>query len=156
MSHENVMSSMLAYTNVATIFDSDVYMAYLPLAHVLELIAGQSNYQYHSCFVSHRFTDFTTFLLESMCMLYGIPIGYSNPLTMTDKSSKIKRGSKGDASVLKPTIIASVPLILDRIYKNIQEKVESGSAVKKAIFNLAMQYKLSWFEQGYDTPIINA
>ena len=75
-------------------------------------------------------------------MLYGIPIGYSNPLTMTDKSSKIKRGSRGDASVLKPTIIASVPLILDRIYKSIQDKVESGSAVKKAIFDLAMQYKV--------------
>lgn len=89
-------------------------------------------------------------------MLYGIPIGYSNPLTMTDKSSKIKRGSKGDASVLKPTIIASVPLILDRIYKSIQDKVASGSAVKKAIFDLAMQYKLDWFQRGYDTPIINS
>lgn len=91
-----------------------------------------------------------------MCMLYGIPIGYSNPLTMTDNSSKIKRGSKGDASVLKPTIIACVPLILDRIYKSIQEKVESGSAVKKSLFNLAMQYKLDWFQRGYDTPIINS
>lgn len=40
MSHENVMSSMLGYSNVATIFENDVYMAYLPLAHVLELIAG--------------------------------------------------------------------------------------------------------------------
>jgi len=93
MSHQNVMSSMLAYTNVATIYENDVYMAYLPLAHVLELIA------------------------ESMCMLFGIPIGYSTALTMTDNSSKIKRGSQGDASVLRPTIIASVPLILDRIYK---------------------------------------
>ncbi|XP_057366617.1 long-chain-fatty-acid--CoA ligase 4-like isoform X3 [Daphnia carinata] len=132
MSHQNVMSSMLAYTNVAEIFEHDVYMAYLPLAHVLELIG------------------------ESMCMLYGIPIGYSNPLTMTDKSSKIKRGSKGDASVLKPTIIASVPLILDRIYKSIQDKVASGSNMKKAIFDLAMQYKLDWFQRGYDTPIINS
>lgn len=41
MSHENVMNSMLAYTNVAVIFESDVYMAYLPLAHVLELIGGE-------------------------------------------------------------------------------------------------------------------
>ena len=40
MSHQNVISSMLAYTNVATIYENDVYMAYLPLAHVLELIAG--------------------------------------------------------------------------------------------------------------------
>jgi long-subunit acyl-CoA synthetase (AMP-forming) len=41
MTHANVMSSMLAYTNVATIYENDVYMAYLPLAHVLELIAGK-------------------------------------------------------------------------------------------------------------------
>ena len=98
--------------------------------------------------------SWVVFALESMCMLYGIPIGYSTPLTMTDKSSKIKRGSKGDASVLKPTIIASVPLILDRIYKNIQETVER-SPVKKAIFDLGMQYKLDWFQRGYDTPLVN-
>lgn len=41
MSHENVMSSMLGYTTVAEILDSDVYMAYLPLAHVLEFIGGK-------------------------------------------------------------------------------------------------------------------
>lgn len=40
MSHKNVMNSMLAYTNVAKIYENDVFMAYLPLAHVLELIAG--------------------------------------------------------------------------------------------------------------------
>ena len=43
MSHQNVMSSMLAYTNVGTIYENDIYMAYLPLAHVLELIAGNRN-----------------------------------------------------------------------------------------------------------------
>ena len=91
-----------------------------------------------------------------MCMLFGIPIGYSTPLTMTDKSSKIMRGCKGDASVLRPTIIACVPLILDRIYKNIQEKVDAGRPISKILFNLALQYKLKWSEQGYDTPIINA
>lgn len=89
-------------------------------------------------------------------MLFGIPIGYSTPLTMTDKSSKIKHGSQGDASVLRPSIIASVPLILDRIHKNIQEKIESGPALTKALFNTAMQYKLDWAERGYDTPIINS
>jgi len=132
MTHANVMSSMLAYTNVATIYENDVYMAYLPLAHVLELIA------------------------ECMCLLYGLPIGYSNALTMTDKSSKIKRGSQGDASVLRPTIIAAVPLILDRIYKAIVEKIEGGSPLSKAIFNMALDYKLDWYERGYSTPLINS
>ncbi len=75
---------------------------------------------------------------------------------MTDKSSKIKRGSQGDATVLRPTIIASVPLILDRIHKSIQEKIDGGPAITKAIFDMAMEYKLKWVERGYDTPIINA
>ena len=88
-------------------------------------------------------------------MLYGVPIGYSSPLTLTDNSSKIKQGCKGDATVLKPTAIATVPLMMDRIYKGIQEKIENGSPIKKAIFDLAVQYKLDWFKDGYDTPILN-
>lgn len=61
-------------------FSTDIYVAYLPLAHVLEL----------TC--------------ESICFLQGIPIGYSSPLTLTNNSSKIKAGSKGDAVVLEPTV----------------------------------------------------
>lgn len=40
MSHQNVVNAMLGYTNVTTFYENDVYMAYLPLAHVLELISG--------------------------------------------------------------------------------------------------------------------
>lgn len=47
---------------------------------------------------------------EYMCLFSGIPIGYSTPLTMADTSSKIMRGTKGDASVLKPSIITAVPV----------------------------------------------
>lgn len=68
-SHQNLISAMVALTYVATIYENDVYTANLPLAHVLELVA------------------------ESMWVLFGIPIGYSSALTMTDTSSKIKRGS---------------------------------------------------------------
>jgi long-chain acyl-CoA synthetase len=93
---------------------------------------------------------------ESLWMLFGIPIGYSTPLTMTDESSKIQRGCQGDASVLRPTIIACVPLVLDRIQKKIKEKIEGGPAYKKAIFNLAMEYKNEWIDHGYDTPILNS
>jgi hypothetical protein len=50
-------------------------------------------------------------LAESVCLLTGVPIGYSTPLTMIDSSSKIMRGCKGDASVLNPTVMTSVPVI---------------------------------------------
>lgn len=61
-------------------------MGYLPLAHVFEL------------------------LVESGVMYMGMKIGYSSALTMIDTASKIKRGTKGDASMLKPTFTCCVPV----------------------------------------------
>lgn len=40
----------------------------------------------------------------------GIPVGYSSPYTLTDKSTAIMPGCKGDASILKPTIMTAVPV----------------------------------------------
>ena len=71
----------------------DTYIGYLPLAHILELAA------------------------ETCCLFLGIGIGYSSTLTLSDKSSRIKKGSKGDAAVLKPSIMAAVPEISERIRK---------------------------------------
>ena len=105
--------------------------AYLPLAHILEM------------------------MVESLSFMAGIPIGYSTPLTMTDTSSKIQKGCKGDASILKPTVMACVPLILDRIYKGIQEKITEGGPVGRAVFNFFYAYKLKWFKRGYNTPLVN-
>ena len=47
--------------------------------------------------------------------MFGVPIGYSSPLTMMDSSSKVKQGCRGDCSVLKPTMVAAVPMVLDRV-----------------------------------------
>ena len=43
-----------------------------------------------------------------------LQVGYSSPNTMTDLSTKVRTGHKGDASVLRPTLMCAVPLILDR------------------------------------------
>lgn len=53
----------------------------------------------------------------------GCAIGYGSPLTLTDTSGKIKKGTKGDASVLKPTLMAAVPAILDRVREGVVKKV---------------------------------
>ena len=53
----------------------------------------------------------------------GCAIGYSSILTLTDSSSKIKQGTKGDANVLKPTLMAAVPAIVDRIRDGVVKKV---------------------------------
>lgn len=38
---------------------------------------------------------------ENMMLVFGISIGYSSPNTLTDKSTMIPRGGRGDASVLR-------------------------------------------------------
>ena len=71
----------------------DTYIAFLPLAHILELMA------------------------ENCMFANGARVGYSSALTLSDRSSRIKKGSQGDASILKPTLMAAVPEILERIRK---------------------------------------
>ncbi|XP_065349419.1 fatty acid CoA ligase Acsl3 [Cloeon dipterum] len=131
LTHRNMLTTVKAFSDAICIYHDDVFMGYLPLAHVFELLA------------------------ESVCLLMGVPIGYSTPLTMVDSSSKIKRGTKGDVSVLHPTCLTAVPLILDRIFKGINEKVSKGSWLKRALFDFAYQYKLKWNKRGFSTPLLN-
>lgn len=53
----------------------------------------------------------------------GSAIGYGSPLTLTDTSNKIKKGTKGDVTALKPTIMTAVPAILDRVRDGVRKKV---------------------------------
>uniref|UniRef100_A0A5F8HIK3 long-chain-fatty-acid--CoA ligase n=1 Tax=Monodelphis domestica TaxID=13616 RepID=A0A5F8HIK3_MONDO len=86
MHHCNLIAGMTGQCErIPGLGPRDTYIGYLPLAHVLELTA------------------------EISCFTYGCRIGYSSPLTLSDQSSKIKKGSKGDCSVLKPTLMAAVP-----------------------------------------------
>lgn len=56
-------------------------------------------------------------------LVAGCAIGYGSTLTITDASSKIKKGTKGDASALKPTVMTAVPAILDRVRDGVLKKV---------------------------------
>lgn len=107
----------------------DCYLALLPLAHVLELLA------------------------ENMLLALGIPIGYSNPKTFLDTSSMVAKGYKGDASVLRPTAVAVVPLVLDTIYKGIRMKMNQKGALFTEVVDFCYQYKLKWMRRGHSTPI---
>ena len=89
-------------------------------------------------------------------LLMGVPIGYSSPNTMTDQSTAIKRGEKGDVSLLRPTILCSVPLIMDRIQKNIREAIRRRGANFEAVFEFFYNYKLAWSRRGYSTPLLNS
>lgn len=127
MTHSNVLATVSAVmTIVPGLGGKDVYLAYLPLAHILELAA------------------------ENLIAAVGSSIGYGSPLTLTDTSSKIKKGTKGDASILRPTLMAAVPAILDRVRDGVRKKVDSAGGVSKKLFDLAYSRRLaaingSWF-----------
>jgi len=90
---------------------NEAYLAYLPLAHIFEL--------------TH----------ELIVLIIGIKIGYGSANTLTDSGTSVKKGQKGDASVLKPTVMVAVPLILDRIYNGIKIKLAAKGELFNALFH---------------------
>ncbi|XP_035822466.1 long chain acyl-CoA synthetase 8-like [Zea mays] len=76
----------------------------------------------------------------------GTAIGYGSTLTMTDTSNKIKKGTKGDVSVLNPTLIISVPTILDRIRDAVFKKVGEKGGLTKKLFDFAYKRNLASIE----------
>lgn len=63
------------------------------------------------------------FVIQLVMLASGTAIGYGSTLTLTDSSNKIKKGTQGDVSVLKPTLMAAVPAILDRVREGVWKKV---------------------------------
>lgn len=86
-------------------------------------------------------------------MSIGVPIGYSSPHTLTDTSLKIIPGQPGDLSILRPTVIIAVPLVVDRLYKGIQLKIRARGETFEKFFNACIAYKTSWKNRGFNTPL---
>lgn len=127
MTHGNILATLSAVmTIVPGLSIKDVYLAYLPLAHILELVA------------------------ENLMAAIGCRIGYGSPLTLTDTSNKIKWGTKGDTTALQPTLLTAVPAILDRVRDGVRKKVDAKGGLAKKLFELAYSRRLSaingsWF-----------
>ncbi|CAI0383449.1 unnamed protein product [Linum tenue] len=127
ISHGNIVATVAAVmTVIPNLGSNDVYLAYLPLAHVLELAA------------------------ESVMLAAGCGIGYGSALTLTDTSNKIKKGTPGDVTALKPTLMVAVPAILDRIREGVLKRVEGKGGLAKKLFHIGYKRRLaavegSWF-----------
>jgi long-chain acyl-CoA synthetase len=75
---------------------------------------------------------------------------------MTDSSPGLSKGQISDIKLLRPTIMLAVPLVLDRILKEISHKLNTRSPIAEQLFTYLMDYKIYWKSKGYDTPIINS
>ncbi|UJR20379.1 hypothetical protein I4U23_023510 [Adineta vaga] len=134
ITHENIIAAMTGQQERVFSMvnaDRDIYIAYLPLAHILELCC------------------------EILFYYMGIKMGYSSPQTLTDQSTAIKRGQKGDLQVLRPHIMCCVPTILDRIYRTVLEKINQSNIFRRYLFQLAYTIKVKRLQEGLDSPYLN-
>ncbi len=135
LTHKSFLST---FQSIITIADKQLaepdkhrYLAYLPLTHNLEFSA------------------------ESFMYCSGVKIGYGTPFTLTNSGTALKKNTKGDINLLKPTFMASVPLILDRIRKDIEANVAKKGTFAKTLFDYVISYKNYWEEKGFRTPLID-
>ncbi|RYP03316.1 hypothetical protein DL764_005212 [Monosporascus ibericus] len=109
ITHEGLVAGVTAlYTSVEEAVSSrEVVLAYLPLAHILEMA------------------------LENLVILIGGTLGYGSPRTLADTSM---RNCAGDMRELAPTVMAGVPQIWETLRKGVEARVNSGGALTKKLF----------------------
>jgi len=106
----------------------DVYLAYLPLAHILELMA------------------------EFIMLSDGCTMCYADPKSLTTTGAY----PEGALAVYKPTVMAAVPKIWDVIKKGIEAKVGAGSPVAQFLVQTALEWRGFALTHGFDTPLFKA
>ncbi|VDD95407.1 unnamed protein product [Enterobius vermicularis] len=131
MLHKNLVAATGGQRSSFPLSENDVYIGYLPLAHILEVCA------------------------ELVVLSYGAKIGYSAPTTLFDSASRLKKGQRGDCSVLKPTLLACIPAIMDRIFKAVTDKVAGSSPLKRELFRISYERKRARYEEGYTSSLLN-
>nr|UEK51444.1 ACSLC-C-like protein [Parasacculina yatsui] len=131
ISHYNIVSAMAGFAVSTQIDGDDLYIAYLPLAHVMEIMA------------------------ELCCVFVGVPVGYSSPLTLLDTSGRVDSASVGDCTQLRPTLMAAVPAILERIRQGIFERGQRAGPLLQRLLHWAIEYRCWWKQHGFDTPLLH-
>jgi long-chain acyl-CoA synthetase len=114
--HSNLIAAIGAVSSLVGhhLKPNDTFLAFLPLAHILE------------------------YVVELRFVFLGICIGYGRVRTLTDQSV---RNCKGDIKAFRPTIMVGVPTIWELIRKGILAQVNSSGTFRKSMFNGAMSVK---------------
>ncbi|CEF63855.1 AMP-dependent synthetase/ligase domain-containing protein [Strongyloides ratti] len=132
LTHQNIVSAIKGQNDSFPVEESDVYIGYLPLAHIIEVCC------------------------ELIFLANGCKVGYSSPLTLIDKAPKVLPGTKGDASELKPTILTAVPAIMNRIFKAVNDQLKEATTFSREIFKIFYERKRYRYENGYKSMFIDS
>ena len=121
LTHENITMTMRGVDLFMDQFeekmtDNDVYLSFLPLAHVLDRMIEE--YFFHK----------------------GASVGYYHG----DLNEL-----RDDLMELKPTLLAGVPRVFERIQESIKKALEELNPFRRKIFDLLYNHKLRWMNLGY-------
>lgn len=130
MSHRNILATIRSIgAAVDHLFGdrSDItYLAYLPLAHILE------------------------FACENTLLHRGMLLGYGHPRSLTNLAAS----PHGDLTEFQPHFMCGVPRVFDSIRKTVYERL-GESPIARTVFGLAYADKVRLMRRGKDTPLYN-
>lgn len=129
ITHRQVVSIVAAAEVALTIRrGKDVYLAYLPLAHIMELMA------------------------EFVMLTQGCTLCYADPKSLTTTGAY----PVGALEQYGPTLMIAVPKIWDVIKKGIEAKVAAGSPIAAFLVKTAFEWRNFALHHGFDTPLFKA
>ena len=77
-------------------------------------------------------------------------------LLLSDASTGIKKGQMGDLRMLKPTFMATIPIVLERVCKIVNERLGERGWLFQMIFARAYAQKLAAFKSNRGTHLLDA
>merc|ERR1719240_829579 len=118
--------SPVQLNGVRYINPSAVYIAYLPLAHIMELA------------------------VEVTMFAHGVTVGYGTTGTITPTAPKMlqtKPPQLGDAQALKPTMFVAAPAVLDKVFVAVNTKFDALSGCLKSAAMAGLERGRARFEK---------
>ena len=126
--HSSVIACCASAEYILSLKTTDKYLAYLPLAHILEL------------------------MVEFVVLANGCSLNYADPKSLTSTGSY----PAGAMEVYGPTHMVAVPKIWDTIKKGLLAKVALSSPVAQVLVETALAWRTFAVKYGLDTPVFNA
>ena len=121
------VNSALALNGRSYLRPDTVYLAYLPLAHIMELA------------------------VEVAMFAVGAKVGYGSPGTITPTAVKMRQTTPpqmGDAQLLAPTVFVAAPAVLDKVLIGVKAKFAATSPFIQGRINAALESGYYWFDNG--------
>lgn len=119
ISHANILAAVAGISTNAgrdVIGPGDSVVAFLPLAHIFEMIA------------------------EFWTIWCGVPIGYANVKTLTEASVK---NCQPDLIEFKPTVMVGVAAVWESVRKGVLAKLNKSPYIAQRLFWAAYNYKVT-------------